>query len=59
MKQKAKVLKVTRAEMVRNAIMEYLFRFDEAMDAQLLMDAIKKNEGTKSLQKIAKEMGLS
>ena len=59
MNKKAKVLDITRAELVRNAIMEYLFRFDELLDGKMLMEAIEKNEGKKPLEKIAKELGLN
>lgn len=56
--KKAKVLNMTRAELIRNAIMEYLFRFDEVLDAKLLNEAIEKDEDKRSLDKIAKELGL-
>ncbi len=42
--KRAKVLKMTRAELIRNAIMEYLFRFDEVLDAKLLAQAVEKDE---------------
>ena len=56
--KKAKVLKMTRAELVRNAIMEYLFRFDEILDAKLLTEAIAKDEDKRPLEKIGRELGL-
>lgn len=55
---KARVLKMTRAELIRNAIMEYLFRFDEVLDAKMLAEAIEKDEEKRSLEKVAKELGL-
>ncbi len=57
--RKAKVLKMTRAELIRNALMEYLFRFDELMDAKLLAHAIEANESKKSLEEIAKTLKLN
>ena len=56
--KKAKVLKMTRAELVRNAIMEYLFRFDEVMDAKMLSEAVERDEEKRPLDKIARELGL-
>lgn len=58
MSKKAKILNITRAELVRNAIMEYLFRFDEVLDAKMLAEAIEKDEGKRPLQEIARELGL-
>lgn len=49
-------LKMTRAELIRNAIMEYLFRFDEIIDARLLAETIDQDEEKKSLEKIAREL---
>lgn len=57
--KKAKVLKVTRAELIRNAILEYLFRFDEILDAKMLAEAIEKDEEKKPLEKLARELGLN
>ena len=57
--KKARVLNVTRAELIRNAIMEYLFRFDDVLDARMLSSAIKKDEDKKSLAQIAHELDLS
>ncbi len=57
--QKAKVLKMTRAELIRNAIMEYLFRFDEVIDSKMLAEAIEKDESKSPLGKIAKELRLN
>lgn len=56
--EKAKDLKMTRAELIRNAIMEYLFRFDEVLDAKMLADAVEKDEEKRPLHKIARELGL-
>lgn len=56
--KKAKVLDMTRAELIRNAIMEYLFHFDEVLDAKLLTAAVEKDEEKRPLEKIAKELGL-
>lgn len=56
--KKAKVLNMTRAELIRNAIMEYLFRFDEVLDAKLLNAAVEKDEDKRPLERIAKELGL-
>ncbi len=56
--EKAKVLKMTRAELIRNALMEYLFRFDEVMDAKLLAGAVEADEAKRPLAEIAKELGL-
>ncbi|MBI2346387.1 MAG: CopG family transcriptional regulator [Deltaproteobacteria bacterium] len=55
--KKAKVLHMTRAELIRNAIMEYLFRFDEVWDAKMLALAIEKDEGKRPVEKIARELG--
>ena len=49
---------MTRAELVRNAIMEYLFHFDKVLDTKMLAEAVKKNEDKKPLEKVAKEMKL-
>ena len=57
--KKAKVLKTTRAELIRNAIMEYLFRFDAVLDAKMLAEAVEMDEARRPLEKIAKELGLS
>ena len=57
--KKARILKMTRAELIRNALMEYLFRFDEVLDAKLLAEAVEKDEGKRSLEDIAKELGLN
>lgn len=57
--KKAKLLKMTRAELIRNALMEYLFRFDEVADAKLLQAAIDADEGKKSLDEIARELGFN
>ena len=57
--KKAKVLKMTRAELIRNALMEYLFRFDDLLDAKLLAQAIKDDESKKSLEEIAKSLKLN
>lgn len=59
MNEKAEILSVTRAELIRNAIMEYLFRFDDILDAQLLEKAVQKNENKKSLSQIAKSLRLN
>lgn len=56
--KKAKVLDMTRAELIRNAIMEYLFHFDEVLDAKLLAAAVEKDEEKRPLERIAKELGL-
>ncbi|MBI4374317.1 MAG: ribbon-helix-helix protein, CopG family [Deltaproteobacteria bacterium] len=56
--KKAKVLEMTRAELIRNAIMEYLFHFDKVLDAKLLAEAIEKHEGKRPLEKIGRELGL-
>lgn len=56
--KKAKVLHMTRAELIRNAIMEYLFHFDEVLDAKLLTAAVEKDEEKRPLERIAKELGL-
>lgn len=56
--RRAKTLKMTRAELIRNALMEYLFRFDEVLDAKLLNEAIEKDEEKRSLAEVAKELGL-
>jgi len=53
--EKARVLKMTRAELIRNVLMEYLFRFDEVMDAKLLMEAVEADEEKRPLAEIAKE----
>lgn len=58
MNKKAKVLNMTRAELIRNAIMEYLFRFDEVLDAKMLAEAIEKDEEKKPLSEIARQLGL-
>ncbi|MBI2068020.1 MAG: ribbon-helix-helix protein, CopG family [Deltaproteobacteria bacterium] len=55
--EKAKVLKMTRAELIRNAILEYLFKFDEVLDAKMLAEAIEKDEQKRPLEKIARELG--
>lgn len=57
--KKSKLLDVTRAEFIRNAIMEYLFRFDEVLDAKRLAEVMDKNEERRPLDKVAKELGLS
>lgn len=56
--KKAKILNMTRAELIRNAIMEYLFHFDEVLDAKLLSAAVEKDEEKRPLERIAKELGL-
>lgn len=56
--KKAKVLNMTRAELVRNALMEYLFRFDEILDAKMLAEAVERDEAGRSLSTVAKELGL-
>lgn len=56
--KKAKVLNMTRAELIRNAIMEYLFRFDEVLDAKMLAQAVEKDEAKRPLEKIARELDL-
>jgi len=56
--KKAKELEMTRAELIRNAIMEYLFRFDEVLDAKMLAEAVEKDEAKKPLEKIARELKL-
>ena len=56
---KAKVLKMTRAELIRNALMEYLFRFDELLDAKLLAKAIEEDENKRPLEEIAKALKLN
>lgn len=58
MNKKAKVLKVTRAELIRNAIMEYLFRFDEVLDAKLLAEAVERDEAKRPLEEIASALRL-
>lgn len=55
---KAKTLKMTRAEVIRNAVMEYLFRFDEMMDAKMLAIAIEADEPRRPLTEVAREFGL-
>jgi metal-responsive CopG/Arc/MetJ family transcriptional regulator len=57
--KKAKVLKMTRAELIRNALMEYLFRFDELMDVKLLAHAIEADESKRPLEEIAKALKLN
>lgn len=57
--KKAKVLNTTRAELVRNALMEYLFRFDEILDAKMLAEAVERDESGRPLSALAKELGLS
>lgn len=59
MNKKAKALKMTRAELIRNAIMEYLFHFDEVLDARMLTEAVERDEEKRPLEKIARELGLS
>lgn len=59
MNKKAKVLKMTRAELIRNAILEYLFRSDEILDAKMLAEAIEKDEEKKPLHKVARELGFN
>ena len=56
--KRAKVLKMTRAELIRNALMEYLFRFDEVMDAKLLAQAVETDEAKRPLEEIARHLGL-
>lgn len=56
--KKAKELDMTRAELVRNAIMEYLFHFEKTLDAKMLAKAVEKDEEKKPLEKIAREMKL-
>lgn len=56
--RRAKDLKLTRAELIRNAIMEYLFRFDEVIDARLLNEAIEADEEKRPLEKVARELKL-
>lgn len=57
--KKAKILDMTRAELIRNAILEYLFHFDEVLDAKLLAEAIEKDEEKRPLSVIARELGLN
>mgnify|MGYP001608547959 CR=1 FL=1 len=57
--KKAKVLEMTRAELIRNAIMEYLFHFDKVLDAKLLAEAVERDEGKRPLEKIGRELGLT
>ena len=57
--KKAKVLKMTRAELIRNPLMEYLFRFDELLDAKLLSEAIEADENKRPLEEIAKALRLT
>lgn len=56
--KKAKVLKMTRAELIRNALLEYLFHFDDVLDAKMLSEAIEKDEEKKPLEKVAREAGI-
>lgn len=56
--ERARELHMTRAELIRNAIMEYLFRFDEILDARMLAEAVEKDEEKRPLEKIAREMRL-
>ncbi len=59
MNKKAKVLGMTRAELIRNALMEYLFRFDDILDARMLVEAVEKDELRRPLKEVAKELGLT
>lgn len=59
MNKKAKVLGMTRAELIRNALMEYLFRFDDILDARMLAEAVEKDEARRPLKNLAKELKLS
>ncbi|MBI3540741.1 MAG: hypothetical protein HY073_01125 [Deltaproteobacteria bacterium] len=54
--KKARVLDMTRAELIRNATMEYLFHFDKVLDAKMLKEAIEKDEDKRSLEKVATAM---
>ncbi|GEM_PF-6896413 len=56
--KKAKQLEMTRTELIRNAIMEYLFHFDDVMDAKMLAHAVAQDEAKRPLSKIARELGL-
>lgn len=58
MNKKAKVLGVTRAELIRIALMEYLFRFDDILDAKMLAEAVEKDEARRPLKDLAKELKL-
>jgi metal-responsive CopG/Arc/MetJ family transcriptional regulator len=58
MNKKARVLNITRAELIRNAILEYLFRFDDVLDSKMLSEAIKKDEDKKPIGQIARELNL-
>lgn len=49
---------MTRAELIRNAIMEYLFRFDEVLDAKLLAEAVERDEAKRPLEEIASALRL-
>ena len=49
---------MTRVELIRNALLEHLFRFDEVLDAKLLAEAIENDEEKRPLGKIARELGL-
>lgn len=57
--KKARILNMTRAELIRNALMEYLFRFDDIMDAKLLAEAVEKDEDRRPLKAVAKALGLA
>ena len=54
--KKSKLLKMTRAELIRNAIMEFIFHFDEVLDAKMLAQAVEKDEEKRPLEKIAQEL---
>ena len=56
--RRSKSSKMTRAEMIRNAVMEYLFRFDDMMDVKILDQAIEKNEPRVPLKDVAKKLSL-
>lgn len=55
---RARSLAITRAEIIRNALMAYLFRFDDIMDAQALNEAIAADEPRRPLSDVARKLKL-
>lgn len=45
-------------EIIRNAIMEYLFRFDDRVDAKMLNSAIEQDEPRSPLNEVVKRLSL-
>jgi metal-responsive CopG/Arc/MetJ family transcriptional regulator len=55
--REAKKLKITRAELIRNALFEYLFEWDDEADAKELKKAMEEDDGEwYSLEDVLKKL---